>query len=292
MKQGCNLSPLLFNIFINDIHQIFNAECRPLDMNKWPVSSLSFADDLVLLSESEDGLQNSLNKLEAYCNEWELKVNLSKTKVLVFNKPFTRKIKRLQFRIDNSLIEITNSYCYLCIDISNTGSSKKATDALYKKSLRALHSVYASLNVRSDETNVRLYLKLFDSLIKPVLLYGSEIWGPHCLTGDNIISKFTNKFYRTLLGVKQHCSNVGTHVELGRFPIEINIAKAMLKYWFRIATLPKNKLASHCYWTLHAQSNLKDSWFDSIKNIINSTGQYHVWNSQTSLFQEDKKVLV
>ena len=94
VKQGCNLSPLLFNIFINDIHQIFDRTCQPINVNFWKVNSLSFADDLVLLSESENGLQNSLDKLEAYCNEWGLKVNISKTKVMVFNKSFSKNIKK------------------------------------------------------------------------------------------------------------------------------------------------------------------------------------------------------
>ena len=91
VKQGCSLSPLLFNIFINDIHNIFG-NCNPLNINNWKVSSLSFADDLVLLSESETGLRLCLSQLEAYCSEWGLKVNPSKTKVLVFNKPFTKNI--------------------------------------------------------------------------------------------------------------------------------------------------------------------------------------------------------
>ena len=93
VKQGCNLSPLLFNLFINDIHSIFNDNCKALNMNDWKVNSLSFADDLVLLSETENGLRNCIASLEAYCNEWGLKVNPLKTKVLVFNKSFSKILK-------------------------------------------------------------------------------------------------------------------------------------------------------------------------------------------------------
>ena len=192
------------------------------------------------------------------------------------------------FHIDNKKISVTNSYCYLGVDVSNTGSFKKATDTLYKKSLRALYSIYSSLNVKSDQPNVRIFLKLFDSLVQPILLYGSDLWGSHCLGGDNVVSKFVNKFYRTLLGVKRHCSNVGVLAELGRYPIDVNIAKAMLKYWIRVATLPTSRLASHCYWTLFEQPNVKDNWFDSIKTLINSTGQYFIWNNQVSFFRSNE----
>ena len=128
VKQGCNLSPLLFNLFVNDIHSSFDANCRPTKINDWKISSLSYADDLVLLSESENGLRNCISKLESYCNEWGLKVNPLKTKVLVFNKSFTKNIKKLSFEIDSNPLPVTNSYCYLGIEMSNTGSFVKATD--------------------------------------------------------------------------------------------------------------------------------------------------------------------
>ena len=45
-----------------------------------------YADDVVILSESALGLQEKLKKLEAYCADWCLNVNIDKTKVMVFNK--------------------------------------------------------------------------------------------------------------------------------------------------------------------------------------------------------------
>ena len=283
VKQGCNLSPLFFNIFINDIHDSFDEPCKPLNINDWKVSSISYADDLVLLSESESGLQNTLVKLENYCNTWGLKVNIKKTKVVIFNKPFNNKSKKLHFEIDNKKLEVTNTYCYLGVDISNTGSFLNATDSLYKKGLRALYSIYSTLDVRSDVANTRLFLKLFDALVQPVVLYGCEIWGSHCLNSNNRLLTFVNKFYKTLIGVKQRSSNVGVLCELGRYPIEVNIAKAMIKYWFRLTSLPTNRLAAHCYWSLFNKNSLKDNWFDTIKMIINTTGQYDIWNNQVTL---------
>ena len=138
--------------------------------------------------------------------------------MVVFNKPFNSKIKSLKFVIDANKIEVSNTYCYLGVDISNTGSFLGATNSLYKKGLRALYSIYSTLDVRSDVANVRLFLNLFDSLVQPVLLYGCEIWGSHCLNTNNRVITFVNKFYKTLLGVKQRCSNAGVLCELGRFP--------------------------------------------------------------------------
>ena len=270
---------------------MFDINCKPLNINNWKVSSLSFADDLVLLSESRNGLINSLVKLENYCNEWGMKINPTKTKVLIFNKPFSKNIQKLTFTIDGEPIAVTNSYCYLGIEISNTGSFQKATDILYKKSLKSLFSLYSSLNIHSDEINVRLFLKLFEALVQPVLLYGCEVWGSHVPLRNNVIAKFTNKFYRTLLGVPSNCSTVGIHVELGRFPVDINIYKSMIKYWFRIVTLPNSRLVSHCYWSLLEINNLNDPWINTIQKIINLSGQYYIWNNQETLPVLDSKYI-
>ena len=214
---------------------------------------------------------------------------------VIFNKSFTKNIKNLRFSIDGQPIEMKKSYCYLGIEISNTGSFSKALDTLYKKSLRALYSVYASLNIYSDGNSMSLFLKLFDSLVKPVLLYGSEIWGYVALNSmNNQLDKMVNKFYRTLLGVPNNCSTIGTHVELGRFPISIDIKYNMVKYWCRLATLPKSRLVSNCYWSLYSIKNGKDKWIISIKETIESTGQYNfnfLWKSQTALQQINPKLI-
>ena len=78
VKQGDSLSPTLFNCFINDMHSIFDISCNPLVLEKSKISSLSFADDLVILSSTPTGLQNSLDKLQKYCLDWQLTVNIKK----------------------------------------------------------------------------------------------------------------------------------------------------------------------------------------------------------------------
>jgi hypothetical protein len=69
VKQGDSLSPMLFNYFINDI---FDQSCDPLKLDHTLLSSLSFAEDLVIFSESHKGLQNALYKLQKYCFDWLL----------------------------------------------------------------------------------------------------------------------------------------------------------------------------------------------------------------------------
>ena len=73
-------SPTLANLFQNNLHDIFDSECDQIFLDGQSFSSLSFADDLVLILTSANDLQVCLNKLENYCKRWRLSVNVKKNK--------------------------------------------------------------------------------------------------------------------------------------------------------------------------------------------------------------------
>ena len=66
LKQGCPLSPILFNIYIDDIKDIFDPSCDPVRLHDEDIYHFLYADDLVILSNSVSGLQRSLDKLASY----------------------------------------------------------------------------------------------------------------------------------------------------------------------------------------------------------------------------------
>ena len=61
VKQGNIMSPVLFNLYINDLTDIFNSTHDPVELNGSKINFLAYADDIVLLSQSSEGLQNCLN---------------------------------------------------------------------------------------------------------------------------------------------------------------------------------------------------------------------------------------
>ena len=87
VKQGDNLSPLLFNIFVNDLPEILKkGNTDPAHMQGISINSMLWADDIVMFSETKEGLQQCLDNLSNYCKKWKLEINLKKTKSIIFNK--------------------------------------------------------------------------------------------------------------------------------------------------------------------------------------------------------------
>ena len=73
LKQGCNLSPMLFNFFINDFAENLDPIlCDAPSLHNLGVNCLLYADDMVLISESKEGLQKSLDMLYTFTQSWFL----------------------------------------------------------------------------------------------------------------------------------------------------------------------------------------------------------------------------
>lgn len=86
VKQGCMLSPTLFNIYLHELPRALeNPEAELTEINSIPVRGLLYADDLVLIAQTQKGLQHQLNQLNNFAINSKLTVNLDKTKIMIFN---------------------------------------------------------------------------------------------------------------------------------------------------------------------------------------------------------------
>ena len=82
MKQGCNLSPTLFDIYINELALLLEqSPAHGLTLQDTEIQCLFYADDLVILSPTKEDLQQNLDLLHQYCQNWPLTVNMKKTKI-------------------------------------------------------------------------------------------------------------------------------------------------------------------------------------------------------------------
>lgn len=111
-------------------------DCDPFLLKDEVIGCLMYADDTVLISKSEAGLQKALNKLHDYCTKWKFTVNRSKTKVMIFQKG--GKLASGNFMYGELPLDIVGDYVYLGINFRPSGVFMSACARLQEQARKAL----------------------------------------------------------------------------------------------------------------------------------------------------------
>lgn len=261
VRQGCSLSPTLFNIYINELASALEkSPCPGLTLEGREIKCLLYADDLLLLSPHEEGLHQSLSLLEDYSRDWALPINMEKSKIIIFQKKPRLTDKKYSFAIGGTLLNHVTCYNYLGLTISASGQFDLAIKHLTDKARRAYYTIRKSLFKFNPP--IKLWLKIFDSIIKPILLYGCEIWGPKFKLNYTSWDKrptemFHLEFCKNILGLDRNAPSLGCRAELGRFPLLAEIQKRTAKFWFHLSDTRTDDY-HHCalmYRTGHPESD-------------------------------------
>ena len=118
--QGGTISPTLFNAYIDDMQNFF-ANQPGINIGVMKINHLLQADDLILLSETSNGLQRLWNKLAKYCHKWHPILNVTKTKIMFFNKKFQVIPATHPLAFNGVVIEECIRYKYLGVIFTNQG---------------------------------------------------------------------------------------------------------------------------------------------------------------------------
>ena len=132
VRQGENLSPLLFSIFLNELNTFIEPASKGLSLIEGIVSNIDnrlstvlklhillYADDNVLPAETPNDLQNCIRIMEDYYNTWGLKINSSKTKITIFSQGEVRNLP--DFILNIRKLDIVCSYKYLGVHFNYNG---------------------------------------------------------------------------------------------------------------------------------------------------------------------------
>ena len=196
VKQGDPSSSLMFLFFVNDILNNIDTNIDGIfTINDVKLFILLFADDAVLFAETPHALQSMLDNLELYCNEWGLKINTNKTKIMIFEKG---RHTTYNFTLYDTVLNVEESFKYLGIHFYNNGHWNRTQKRLAQHASFALHNLFIVFN-QIELTSIDK-CKLFDSLVGSILNYSAEVWG-HYESKD--VELIHCKFLRKVLNVKK-----------------------------------------------------------------------------------------
>ena len=108
--------------------------------------------------------------------------------------------------------------------------------------------------------------KLFDTMVKPVLLYGAEIWGCEL---SNVIENVQNQFFKSFFKVTCKYISCSCQGECGRNQLFIDYYCKCIKYWIRLIRMNNSRYSYHCYKMLRNLDNSgRITWATKVKNIL------------------------
>ena len=280
LRQGDICSPVLFSLFINELAQEITFKGKhgiTLTPEQVQLMILLFADDVLLLSHTVIGLQQQLNILNDTASRLGLEVNMDKSKIIVFGKGGYLSARE-KWVYNGHNLDVVNQYKYLGV-IFSTGLS--FSFALKDMADRARKGVIGILRLLWSFGNQspRLFFKLFDCQIQPILTYGSEVWG--LITDFSIIERVHLFAIKRYLNVSIRTPNALVYGESGRYPLFINIHVRQIKYWITLTRMSEDRIPRKCYWMLYnLHCRNKNNWVSSVCFTLYRYGFGFVWEQQ------------
>ena len=250
VKQGDPLSPLLFGLFIDRIEKCM-ADMIPtcgVQLGNNLLQVLLYADDLVLLAESPFDLQKMLDTLQKFCLHNALTVNNRKSEVVIFNSIFCVGDVNVKFFYDGREVVTSTEFIYLGMIFDSNGVKN-----CIHRNIKKVDSARFALIRRCyqlDIHNVALKCYLFDTLVKPVINFGCEVWGPGQLhLGDSLLGGIRGQvesthiaFLRSSLGVRRNTGTAIIMKELQREPLALAWIKQILNFYSRVQRRTDNDI--------------------------------------------------
>ncbi|KAH6582291.1 hypothetical protein BASA60_002054 [Batrachochytrium salamandrivorans] len=177
VRQGCPLSGLLFNLFINDILDgvaPITVPGLPRDTN--PIRGLMYADDVAVFADSEQSLLAASTAIEQWANQWEMQFGVAKCGIISFTGHLAPRLDNpLDIRLHGQLVSRVESYKYLGVLID----SKLDHSAWLKQKRSALEHTISALHpvLANHQLTVNYRSRIFSAVVMGKAYYGLELVG-------------------------------------------------------------------------------------------------------------------
>ena len=196
VRQGCLLSPTIFLMVVDWVMRQSTADRRTgiqWTFNK-QLEDLDFADDISLLSHKHQDAQEKLCRVAAEAEKTGLQINIGKTEVMRVNN---RKQDPVQLHQEN--IKEVDKFVYLGSVVSKDGGTDEDIKSRINKARHAFNTLRQIW--RSKALSIHNKIRIFNTNVKSVLLYGSETWRV-TKTNTHKLQTFTNRCLRNILNIR------------------------------------------------------------------------------------------
>ena len=247
LRQGCPMSPSLFNFFINDIFDPIGGYqpigvLIPGDSGVISCRGLMFADDVVLLASSAEDLKGAIAHLERWANRWEMECGVRKCAImLVSSSPEVDPIATLEtegpWRLHGQDVPLARTYRYLGFEFTDDLQPDVHMAARIQGAVGAFGRCHRFLTNPTIPLGIRGMA--YKTMVLPVLSWGCELL-PLDRTKTRLLGRVQNRQLRTLSGLRPN-SSLGCPLAIGRElnipPFSVRAATARVRLFTKAPTL-------------------------------------------------------
>ncbi|XP_067217103.1 LINE-1 retrotransposable element ORF2 protein [Linepithema humile] len=242
VRQGCPLSPLIFNVMLADIEEeMGKVKWGGVKLRGRKIYSLAYADDMVLIAEEEEEMKGMMERLERYLDRKNLELNTEKTKIMRFRKGGGRWRKKV-WRWKGKIIEEVKEFRYLGYIIQRNGGQGAQIRERVRKATTVMGQVWG-IGKRRFGKDWGRRLWLFDKLVWTVMGYGAEIWG---WKEREEMERAEERYLRWVLGVEARTPGYLVREELQREKLRGRAGRRAWRFEKRLDEGRGSEIAREC----------------------------------------------
>ena len=234
-KQGGRLSPLLFGLFVEQLHELLKQQvdgAGPM-VGNMRVPDILYADDVKLLTNRQEHVQQLLDALDLFCALFDMRVNVSpqKTCIVVYGKP----VGALPvWTLGGKVVPVCGGYTDLGVKCTSAWGLQEGAAALAVAGRRAMHAALTMCK-RGKLVQPAFKLRLFDAVVEPVLAYGCQVWGPWAWSVKEPLCVPAEKvhldFLRIMAGAGKQVKQQLLMCDFARYPISYHWVALAVRWW-------------------------------------------------------------
>lgn len=203
--QGDSMAAILFALFLADLGECI-PNLGPMIYNQI-VSFILYADDICLMATSAEDLQKMLAAFEDYCTKNNLKINVRKSKIMIFHRGrLPKKDAGFHFKVYGQVMEQVKVFKYLGFQFTSQMNFASHIGYIMEKARSRIGFLMAKVDLRSLDINV--VLQIFGVYVTPIFDYGLPLWASGCSKSNwKQIDAIFTKFLKFYLGLPKFANN-------------------------------------------------------------------------------------
>ncbi|XP_071572662.1 uncharacterized protein [Temnothorax nylanderi] len=241
VRQGCPISPALFNAYGSDLEaEMRKEQTGGIVVGRKKFWTIAYADDMVLLAKSEQELREMIRRFKRYLERKGLYLSPEKSKVMVFERGGGGRSRR-EWKWGDENIEEVKEMKYLGYVMQKNGGSEKHIEDRMRRATIAMKQIW-SIGERLFKEDFGRRMKMFDSIVGSIALYGAEVWG---WRNDERLDKVKKKYVKWILGLDRRTPNYILIEETKMRELRLEALKRAIKYE-ETARKSKKKIVREC----------------------------------------------